>query len=264
MPTPWLKFFFWVYLLFLLGAAATAVNPADPDLWHRLAVGEYLAHTGHFPKGDTFSYLADYQDIADHEWGSAVIFYALWSVGGGAAIVLTKVVTLAATLALVVWAGNAGRRPTLAVTGFYAVVLLALLPSFQSTVRCMVFTHLLFRVLGLSLATRAARAARRDVALSADHDRVGEPPRRIRHRLVLAGAADGDRGRLSWPLESVGRATSGWCVLATLVNPYGWNLWTATGRALLATRQGFRNGPRSRGSRQPAIYPGYKVLLSAR
>jgi hypothetical protein len=144
VSTPWLKFFFWVYLLFLVWAAATAINPADPDLWHRLAVGEYLWQHGQFPQGDTFSYLASYQDIADHEWGSGVIFYALWSLGGGTAMVLTKIIALAVTLALVVAAGQGDRRPTLLVLAFYAVVMLALLPSFQSTVRCMVFTHVLF------------------------------------------------------------------------------------------------------------------------
>jgi len=36
------------YLLFLVWAAATVTNPADPDLWHRLAVGEFLWRTGIF------------------------------------------------------------------------------------------------------------------------------------------------------------------------------------------------------------------------
>jgi hypothetical protein len=185
VSTPWLKFFFWVYLLFLVWAAATAINPADPDLWHRLAVGEYLCHNGHFPTGETFSYLASYQNIADHEWGSGVIFYALWVQGSGSAIVLAKVATLAVTLTLIVSAGKGERRPTLLVMAFYAVILLGLLPSFQSTLRCMAFTHVLF-------ATRAPRPLRAGVALPADDDRVGQPARRFRHRPALAGTARGD------------------------------------------------------------------------
>ena len=100
-----MRLLFCSYLLFLLWAAATVTNPADPDLWHRLAVGEYLWQKGHFPAGDVFSYLSDYQQVADHEWGSALIFYGLWQWGGGAAIVVTKLVTLTITLALVIWAG---------------------------------------------------------------------------------------------------------------------------------------------------------------
>ena len=76
------KALFWIYLLFLLGVYGTQTNPADPDLWHRLAVGEFLWQTHCFPLGDTFSYLADYQKIADHEWGSALVFYGLWQWGG--------------------------------------------------------------------------------------------------------------------------------------------------------------------------------------
>ena len=78
MPPRWICLLFWGYLLVLVLCEGTAMNPADPDLWHRLAVGEFLWKTGHFPLGDTFSYLADYQEIADHEWGSALIFYAAW------------------------------------------------------------------------------------------------------------------------------------------------------------------------------------------
>jgi hypothetical protein len=260
VPTPWLKFFFWVYLLFLVGAAATAVNPADPDLWHRLAVGEYLAHTGHFPKGDTFSYLADFQDIADHEWGSALILYGLWSLGGGAAIVLTKIATLAVTLALVVQAGNAGRRPTLVVTGFYAVVLLALLPSFQSTVRCMVFTHLLF-----ALWVYLWKRERRGQAVAAWLYPLTMIAWANLHGgfviglfwLALLAVIEGAYGG-PWKTWA---ARLGWCGLATLVNPYGWNLWTATGRALLATRQGFPEWGAVSWLAVPAIYPGYKVLV---
>jgi hypothetical protein len=56
-------------------------------------------------------------------------------------------------------------------------------------------------------------------------------------------------------------ARLGWCVLATLVNPYGWNLWIATGRALLATRYGFPEWHAVAWSDSPMIYPGYKILL---
>jgi hypothetical protein len=260
VSTPWLKFFFWVYLLFLVWAAATAVNPADPDLWHRLAVGEYFWHHGQFPKGDTFSYLASYQDIADHEWGSGVILYALWSLGGGTAIVLTKIMALAVTLALVVAAGKGDRRPTLLVMAFYAVVMLALLPSFQSTVRCMVFTHILFAlwVYWWQRERRGRIVAAWPYPLT---------------MIVWANLHGGFVVGLLWlALLTVVEATYrgpwnkwaarlGWCALATLINPYGWNLWVSTARALLATRHGFAEWAAVTWVADPASYPGYKVLL---
>ena len=260
VSTPWLKFFFWVYLLFLVWAAATAVNPADPDLWHRLAVGEFLCRTGHFPTGDTFSYLASYQNIADHEWGSGVIFYALWSCGGGVAIVLAKIITLAATLTLVVWAGKANRRPTLLVTAFYAVILLALLPSFQSTLRCMAFTHVLY-ALWVYLW---------------QHERRGLASQTWLYPLTMIAWANLHGGfviGLLWlalltALEWVYRGDwkkwavrFGWCALATLVNPYGWHLWYTTGRALLTTRSGFPEWALVPWIDSPFSYIGYEVLL---
>ena len=120
------------------------MNPADPDLWHRLALGEVLWHTGHFPLGDYFSYLADYKIIADHEWGSALVFYGLYKWAGLNIFVAVKLVTLTLTLMLVVWAGLYHRRPTMLMAAFYALVVVALLPSFQSTVRCMTFSHIFF------------------------------------------------------------------------------------------------------------------------
>ncbi len=261
MSTPWLKTFFWAYLLFLTAAAATAANPADPDLWHRLSVGEYLLKSGRFPAGDTFSYLADYQAIADHEWGSAVIFYSLWRAGGGTAMVLAKIATLLVTLLLVVRAGLGSRRPTMLVAGFYAVVLLALLPSFQSTLRCMVFTHI-FLALWVWLWQRERRG--RPVP-----DWV-YPVTMVPWANLHGGFAIG----LLWlgAVALVHRALEGgwssWLrrlglsVAATLINPFGVQLWTSTARALVAHRQGFGEWAAVAWSGETlSSYAGYKVLL---
>jgi len=260
VSTPWVRFFFWVYLFFWIWAAATATNPADPDLWHRLAVGEFLWQTGHFPPGDAFSYLSDYKQVADHEWGSAVIFYGLWQWGGGTAIVAAKLVTLTVTLALVVWAGMHDRRPTALMVAFYALVLLALLPSFQSTVRCMIFTHIFF-ALWLYWFQR---------------ERHGRPVPTLAYVLAMIVWANLHGGfvvGLAW-LFGVGviervyqgdwkkwAVRLGLCSLATLINPFGVQLWIATGRALVTTRRGFGEwAPVSWGS-DPLNYPGFKLLF---
>jgi hypothetical protein len=255
-----MRFFFSGYLLFLVWAAATVTNPADPDLWHRLAVGEFLWQTGHFPHGDVFSYLSDYKQVADHEWGGALIFYGLWQWGGGTATVVTKLVTLAVTLALVVWAGMRDRRPTAWLVAFYALVLLALLPSFQSTVRCMVFTHILF-ALWVCWFQR---------------ERQGRTVPTIFYvvtMIVWANLHGGFVVGLAWLLvvaviERIHQGAwkkwavrFGLCSLATLINPFGVQLWIATGRALVTTRRGFNEwGPVSWIS-ELGSYPGYKLLL---
>jgi hypothetical protein len=244
----------------LVWAAATVTNPADPDLWHRLAVGEFLYRTGHFPLGDTFSYLSDYQHVADHEWGGALVFYGLWQWGDGSAIVATKLVTLAVTLALLVWAGMRDRRPVPWLAAFYALVLLALLPSFQSTVRCMVFTHIFF-ALWLYWFQR---------------ERHGRPIPAFLYVLTMivwANLHGGFAIGLAWLLvvtviERVYQGAwkkwavrCGLCSLATLINPFGWQLWIATGRALVTTRRGFDEwAPISWGSGL-ATYPGFKLLF---
>jgi hypothetical protein len=251
---------FWLYLFILIGAEATSSNSADPDLWHRLAVGEMLWQTGHFPAGGTFSYLADFARIADHEWGSAVIFYAAYAWGGGSAIVGLKLVTLTITLALLVWAGMQGRRPTLLLAAFYAVVLLALLPSFQSTVRCMAFTNVFF-----ALWLYWFQLER--------HGRAVPVWAYVVTAMVWANLHGGVTVGLAWLLGVTlvelgqGREWRKWALrfslsgLATLVNPFGIELWVSTGRALLTTRSGFDEWAPVSWWPEPLAYPGYKLLL---
>jgi len=255
------KFFFWLYLLVLIWADATVTNWADPDLWHRLALGEFLWHTGHFPPGDYFSYLTDYKIIADHEWGSAVIFYGLYQWAGLDIFVAVKLVTLTLTMALIVWAGMYQRRPTMMTAAFYALVLLALLPSFQSAIRCMTFSHIFF-ALWLYWFQR---------------ERHGHPVSTYLYAITMVVWANLHGGfvvGLAWLLMvgfvemifqghwKIWAARFGVCLLATLINPFGARLWLSTGRALITSRQDF-------GEWQPVpwwtnplgVYPGYKLLF---
>jgi hypothetical protein len=257
---PWPRLLLCVYLLFLVWAEGTALNPADPDLWHRLALGEALWKTHHFPDGDAFSYLADYHQIADHEWGSALTFYGLYEGGDGSAMVGLKLVTLGLTLMLLVWAGLQARAPTLLLAAFYALVLLALLPSFQSTVRCMTFTHIFF---ALWLYWFQCERHGRSIPTWAYVLTV----------ILWANLHGGFAIGLAWlfgvTLIQLAKGVEGgkWagrfalCTLATLVNPYGWRLWLSTGRALLTTRRGFDEWAPVSWLHEPGAYPGYKLLL---
>jgi hypothetical protein len=257
VPIRVLQICFWLYLLILVWGEATATNPADPDLWHRLALGEALAQTGHFPPGGTFSYLADYHRIADHEWGSALIFYAAYIAGGGAAMVAIKITALAATFVLLVLAGTQGRRRTFLFAAFYALVLLALLPSFQSTVRCVVFTHLFF-ALWLYWFQRER------------HGHAVPLWAYLITTVLWANLHGGFAIGLAWLLglaliDSTRRKQ--WairfalCGLATLINPFGWRLWISTARALLTTRSGFDEWAPVSWWPDLFGFPGYKLLL---
>jgi len=260
VPIRWTKALFWAYLLILIWTEATSFNPADPDLWHRLALGEMLWKTGHFPLGDTFSYLADYQHVADHEWGSGLLFYAAYQCGGGSAIVLLKLATLALTMVLLGLAGLQSRPPTVLLAVFYGLILLALLPAFQSTLRCMAFTNIFFALWLLWF----------------QRERHAHPIPTwayIASIIVWANLHGGFAIGLAWLLALTLiplLAGQPWkkeatrfvlCFLATLVNPFGWHLWISTARALLATRRGFPEWAPVVWWPDVADYLGYKLLL---
>jgi hypothetical protein len=254
---------FWLYLFLLVWADGTVHNSADPDLWHRLALGDYLWRTGHFPIGGTFSYLADYKNIADHEWGSAVVFDTIHRATGGGvffggAMVGLKLVTLAITLALVVWAGLRWQRPSVPMAAFYALVLFTLLPSFFSTLRSVAFTHVFFALwlYWFQCERTGTRIPAWAYALT---------------MLAWANLHGGFAIGLAWlalvaavEFWQVGdwkkwAIRLGLCTLVTLVNPFGVHLWISTLRALAAPRAGFQEW-----APVPWFsidYLGYKLLL---
>jgi hypothetical protein len=169
-------------------------------------------------------------------------------------------VTLAVTLALVVWAGMHDRRPTVVMAAFYALVLLALLPSFQSTVACTVFTHI-FLALWVYWFQR---------------ERHGRPVPTLAYVLAMIVWANLHGGfvvGLGWLLvvtviERVHQGAwkkwavrFGLCALATLINPFGAQLWISTGRALVATRRGFGEWAPVSWRSDALAYPGFKLLF---
>jgi len=236
------------------------MNPADPDLWHRLALGEALWLTGHFPPGDYFSYLADYKSIADHEWGSAVIFFALYSWAGLNIFIEFKLATLLLTLMLVVWAGLYHRRPTMRTAAFYALILVALLPNFQSTIRCMSFSHVFF-ALWLYFFQRER------------YGRIIPFYFYPLTMLIWANLHGGFVLGLVWLLAVTavewldGGYWKKWLVrfglslTVTLINPFGVQLWVSTVRALRVPRSGFSEWEPVSWWADPMSYAGYKLLL---
>ena len=75
-------------VLFLGLLAMTARPATDPDLWWHLRAGQWMVETGRVPHSDPFSFTRAGEPWVAHEWLSEVLFYALWKLGGPAALIL--------------------------------------------------------------------------------------------------------------------------------------------------------------------------------
>jgi len=256
----WGVILFWSYLLFLVVAFGTAMNHADPDLWQRFAVAEHLFKTGHFPAGDTFSYLGVPEVRPDHEYGSGIILYATYLLAGGTGIVLLKLVALGVTLALIVRAALGKRAPTMLDAFFYSLVLLALLPSFLSTLRSEASTHILFALWILWF-----QQERRGVAISPGAYGLTMVLWTNLHGGFLVGFA--------WlgALGAMEFLTGGdWqrrariialCLAATLINPFGYKIWEGVYGALFIPRTGFEEWAPVSWINDSGRLAGYKLLV---
>lgn len=229
----------WIYFGLLLLIASAFIlhdNSADRDLWHRLALGRYVFTEHALPQRDVFSYLSEPVPLHDHEWGSGILFYALYQSGGGTALVILKLVMYVATLMLVDRTGRIyEKRRTLLSLSWIALIALALVPSFASTVRCLVFTNFFFALWLFWLARQRAGhhvptyyfvitaaiwanlhggfiAGLGLIALYAIGERINRRP--CAHYLPLLAFA----------------------TLATLVNPSTYHLWISTLHAVIAPR----------------------------
>jgi hypothetical protein len=104
----------------------------DSDFWWHLLTGQYIVKTHSLPVPDPFSWTTARAHDAypgeartrrfnlTHEWLAQVIFYAVWSAGGIAAIVAARAVTLTAfcgLVGLIAWRRRAS---------FYAAIAAAL------------------------------------------------------------------------------------------------------------------------------------------
>jgi hypothetical protein len=144
---------------------------------------------------------------------------------------------------------------------FYAVVLMAMLPSFGSTLRCGAFTHL-FLALWLFWFQR---------------ERHESPVPNWFYPATMAiwanlhgGFALGLAwlfavtlvhvvlGRPSWQKWLV---RFGLSLAATLLNPFGWHLWVSTARALMMPRADFGEWSPPSWWPEPWSLPGYKLLF---
>jgi tetratricopeptide (TPR) repeat protein len=223
-------------LLVLLLAALFCLTPlAEVDaFWHLLA-GEQILATGRVPRADAFTYTSAGRPWIDLHWLFEAALAVVHRIGGFQALDLFKTVVIVSAFGVALW--TASRRgaglaaPLLAIPGlvaaqerftlrpeavsflFLAVVLFLLEGRTRSWRRLLLLPPLVALWANLHALYAVGVAAILLVLLGdlLDRRRLGNPP--PRRSLLLAAA----------------------CVLATLLNPYGFGAWGLS-RTLLMER----------------------------
>lgn len=118
---------------------------ADPDLWHRLAVGKIFSQTGSVIYYDIFTYFPSKPLWIDHEWLSGVVFYNLSYYFGDFGLIILKTLIIFGIVVLIYKTNNLflpvrNKYKIL----YYFLVIFAIIPGLSSVLRCQAFTYLFF------------------------------------------------------------------------------------------------------------------------
>jgi hypothetical protein len=139
-------------IIALLTAFLIRDNIADPDLFARLAMGKAIHELGYVPEKDPFAFTPKHELWIDHEWGSGLIFYAIYLLGGEQALTLSKFFGIYLTLWLLIHAHKTyAQRDSISTPLF---ILLCIIQSgyvWMTTVRCHLFTYLFLAYLYFAL-----------------------------------------------------------------------------------------------------------------
>lgn len=208
---------------------------ADPDIWGHVRFGLDLLDSGQVIRPDVYSYVTGEQLWYNHEWLSEAVFALVYRSAGPTGLFGLKLLVALATSAIVYWGL---RRARLAPLRAWVIVILSalLLIGGLSTVRPQMFTYLLFAALIFALVEAEEGRSKWLIALPLLFAAWVNL-----HGGFLAGIAI----VLLWALISLARSTVAWarsgavrgrtpwlapvtlvaCLLATLANPYGVDLW---------------------------------------
>ena len=210
-------------------AFGCANNFADPDLWIHVLVGQRIVSAGHIPMRDLYSYSALGLPWHNHEWLAQVLLGMSYQWLGVLGLKLVKLLCITTlVLALVV-----GLSRTKAPPSVQRVILLAAAVGLiaQSQFRPQLFTFALLSMLMAKLAAEVYRGPVRlwtlipMFALWANfHAGCFAGLGALGIFSVVAGYRE---------LQTQGRMTRTWsiaaitlaCALATLLNPFGADLW---------------------------------------
>ena len=223
----WLWFV--VLSLFVIGYAFLAGirTLTEFDLGWLLATGRWIAHHRQIPSTDVFSYTAQGQPWI-YPIGSSLIFYAAWLVGGYALITWLGAAACAATTALLLRRGSV-------ISGLLAIMAVPLI-AVRTRPRADMFTVLLFAAF-LALLWRYHRTGRSPLWLlpllmvAWVNLHLGF----VVGLALIAGYVLTETTEMVWPgrrkpaLDRLRRCWP-WLIAvlgATLVNPWGWEIYAA-------------------------------------
>ncbi|MGA7579092.1 MAG: hypothetical protein ACLQUW_14120 [Desulfobaccales bacterium] len=233
---PGSPFSFGLAVILLFAALARLANTkADPDLWGYLAFGRLFWTSGHFPYQDLFSFTPTLSRWVYHEWLTGVVFYPIYRAFGFAGLQLLKIGLGLVTLGLVYLTARRLRADVPAtIIGLF--ISLGFLTMGYSPVRAQEFTYA-FYALTLYLLETARQTGRwRVLWLLA--------PLQILwcnlHGGFVAGLGlvslyalgEALSSRPFWPYAGILLIS----VLATLLNPYGWEYWQYVIHAVVMPR----------------------------
>ena len=238
----------------LYAALAACYTLKNFDLGWQLAAGRYIAETGHIPRHDVFSYTA-----AGKEWvypaGAELLFYALYRLGGYAALTLLGMAACVSVVALALFADSArgltwrlwlvalavpaiaertGARADMFTTVLFAAVLVILWRfhrQLRSPLHLLPFLFLLWAnlhqgfVFGLALLAAACIATAWN-SWRSKRDRAPDL---------------GPSGFIWVPSHRQLHVYSALSALAVLINPWGWRLYASLWRVRqdMAFQRGF-------------------------
>lgn len=140
------KNYIFILALFLFCISMSfLMNTPDYDLWARLLVGKHIFETGSILKTDPFSYTPTHLWY-DHEWGSSIIFYAVFKYFGAAGLTFLKGGLIFSILFLIHKIINLRGVKTTSSYNiiFYVFTFLAFYQVLAATVRCHLFTFFFF------------------------------------------------------------------------------------------------------------------------
>ena len=129
------------------------ITKADPDLFGHVRFGGDILRSG-IPEHDPYSFTSDIPWV-NHEWLAEVVMWLAWAAGGGAGLIVMKLIVLAA----VVWLAWSALAP--AVLPAWATEALLLVLLFGTWLRTAVIRPQLFSILLFTLLVWILQSASR-------------------------------------------------------------------------------------------------------
>jgi hypothetical protein len=242
LPTDaWLRVLLVPALVFIALASNTAYLA---DFWHHLARGRLIVTEGHLLDHDVFTFTAGGQSFQDVNWLSQVVYFLLFDQGGLALVRVVNAFIMALALGLLVRLcyTRCGSR-----SAAMAIGTLTFLGLWQVlTIRPQTFSMLLFVIL-YDMLERSERQPRLLLvapflmALWANLHGAFPAGLMLVGCFLIAAAVlawfPTGKPRVSLPLPSNSAGRRAWiltwclgaCILATLANPYGWQIYLYVG-----------------------------------